>query len=149
MCSISLGHYLETATVDIAPSQSPQISLSSNTSSKCIYQWNQVPYEMKQHGWNISCNKKSLFRIKLLISRSVWSRPHWCNGKGQKVPLQMKQAANERKEKLWPLYRKCWDKENEDCHKTAAIVVLAEDRSLRSYQQNRLLQCFETPPSKK
>jgi len=53
--------------------------------------------------------------------------------KDRKVPLQMKQTANERKEKLWPLYRKCRYKENEGCHKTAAIAVLAEDHSLRSH----------------
>ena len=35
---LSWVHYLVTAYVDIAPSQSPQISLSLNTSRKCIYQ---------------------------------------------------------------------------------------------------------------
>ena len=57
--------------------------------------------------------------------------------------------ANERKKMLWLIYRKCRDKENECCQKTAAIAVLAGDHSMRSYQRKRMLQCFETPPSKR
>ena len=61
----------------------------------------------------------------------------------------MKLTPNERKKKLWSVYRQCRDKENEARQSTAVIAALTEDHSMRSYGRKRKLQSFETPPSKR
>ena len=66
-----------------------------------------------------------------------------------KEPIQRKPTANERKRKLRAVYRQCRDKENEARRSTAAISVLTEDHSVRSYTRKRKLQSFQTPPSKR
>lgn len=104
--------------------------------------------EMKQLGKSITTRK--VFS-ELNSSFSVTFGQNFTDAiaKDREVPLQMKPTPNERKKRLRLIYRKCRDKENECRQKTAAIAVLAEDHSMRSYQRKRMLQCFETPPSKR
>ena len=66
-----------------------------------------------------------------------------------KQGLKFKSSATERKQKLRKIYRKVRDKENDAKKKTAAIAVLTETNSMRSYNRKRKLQCFETPPAKR
>ena len=64
--------------------------------------------------------------------------------------VQKQPTAGERKKKLRTIYRQCRDKENEALKKSAAISVLTEDESMRSYERKRKCQYFEpTPPAKR
>jgi hypothetical protein len=64
--------------------------------------------------------------------------------------IQKQPTAGERKTKLRTIYRQCRDKENEALKKSAAISVLTEDESMRSYERKRKRQYFEpTPPAKR
>ena len=104
--------------------------------------------EMKQLGKSIT-TRKVFSELNSSFSETFGQNFTDAIANDREVPLQMKPTANERKKKLRSIYRKCRDQENKCRQKTAAIAVLAEDNSMRSYQRKRMLQRFETPPSKR
>ena len=65
----------------------------------------------------------------------------------KEVPISKKTLKSEKKQIL----RRCRDHINQQFRENAALTLLSEDESLRSYQRKRLAQSFEcaTPPKKK
>ena len=89
--------------------------------------------EMKQLGKSIT-TRKVFSELNSSFSETFGQNFTDAIANDREVPLQMKPTANERKKKLRSIYRKCRDQENKCRQKTAAIAVLAEDNSMRSYQ---------------
>jgi len=98
-------------------------------------------YRRGETTWKMSCNKKSIFRIKLLIVRSV----SWCSGKGQwrwnkQLMKEAKTSVSIRK----ILRQREWGSPENSCNSSVCRGPLTA-----FVPENRLLQCFETLPSKK
>ena len=92
--------------------------------------------KMKHLGKSITTRK-----VFTKLFRDIWAKLHRCYSKGQKGTFTDNIA----------LFLNIFCISTEAfsffryCQKTAAITVLAEDHSMRSYHWKRMLQCFETP----